>query len=38
MNEFNQKIIDLINIVNDKETENIKKAAKIIFNALKEKK
>lgn len=38
MNEFNQKIIDLINIVNDQETENIKKAAKIIFNALKEKK
>ena len=31
MSEFNQKIIDLINLVNEKETENIKKAANIIF-------
>ena len=38
MSEFNQKIIDLINSVNEKETENIKKAANIIFEALKNKK
>ncbi len=38
MCEFNQKVVELINLVNDLETENINKAAKIIFNALKEKK
>ena len=34
-NEFNDKVINLINLVNEQETENINKAALIIFNALK---
>ena len=38
MNEFNQKVIDLINIVNEEETININKSANIIFNAIKNKK
>ena len=36
MKEFNQKVIELLNIVEEQETKNIKESAKVIFNALKE--
>lgn len=36
--EFNQKVVDLINLVDELETDNIKKASEIIFEALKDKK
>ena len=34
--EFNQKVVDLINLVDELETDNIKKASEIIFEALKD--